>query len=317
MSRFLSILAVALLGLALTACQPDAPAPTDAKTLAADDPAEVTERIADELKADNLLGAVQAALPPDDFDAMRAEYEKSRAETPSEAERVEFAETMEKLTKPDAEQALMAELEPALVKFETEMAAQMPLMLAMGRGFAQQWLTESRELNEQQKTQAGAMLDAVAKWLESVKFADRELARQAIAKVVATARALDLKTLDAVRALNFEEAMAKAGIVSAGTKDVLALYGLKINEVLDSVESKVVSEEGDVAKVEVEYRMFDQPLKAETEMVRRDGRWYGKDTLAKLDLERGQQADAAPEAEGASDAAADEDAPVEAAGGQD
>jgi hypothetical protein len=279
-----------LLGLALTACQSDTPEPTAAKTLAADTPADVTERIAAELKDNNLLAAAQAAVPPQDFDEMRAAYERSRAETPSAEDSAEFAQTMAKLTAPDAEQTLMAELEPALVKFETEMAAQMPLMIGMGRGFAQQWLSESKEFSAEQKTQAGAMLDALAKWLETVKFADRDLAKRAIGYVVATARALDLKTLEEARALTFEEAMGKAGIAFGGAKDVLAVYDLKLDEVLASVNSSVISEQGDEAKVQVEYRMFDQPLRAETEMQRRDGRWYAKDTLAKLDLERAKPA---------------------------
>ncbi len=277
------ITAVAFFGLLLAACQPDKTDVANPKALGSDDPAEVTERIAADLKADNLLAALQAAVPPAAFDAMKAEYEKSRAEAPSEADRVEFADNIAKLTADNAEATLMAELEPMLVKYETEMAAQLPMFVAMGNGYAQQWLQEDKTLSEDQKKQAVQMIDAVGKWLGSVNFADRKLAGQAIDRVVAGARALELKTIDDVQALTFEQAAGKASIISATVKDVLALYGLKINDALASVQASVVSEQADAARISVEYKFFDQPLKVETDMVRQEGRWYGKDTLAKVE----------------------------------
>ncbi len=286
--------ALALLGLLLAACQPDTTDVADPKALEADGPAEVTERIAADLKADNLLAVLQAAVPPVVFDEFKAEYEKSRKEVPSEAERVEFADNMAKLTADNAEATLLAELEPMLVKYETEMAAQLPMFVAMGSGYAQQWLQEDKTLSEDQKKQATQMIDAVGKWLGSVNFADRKLAGQAIGRVVAGARALELKTIEDAQALSFEQAASKAAIISATVKDVLALYGLKVNDALGSVQAAVVSEQADAARISIEYKFFDQPLKVETDMVRQEGRWYGKDTLAKI--ERDRAAAAAPPA---------------------
>lgn len=293
MNRIFAFCLAALAGLVLAGCQSETQQMADAKSLQGDGPADVSERIARDLKDNNLLGALQAALPPQAFEKMKADYERERQQPPSEEDRAEFAAQMAKLTAADAESALAAELEPMLQKYETEMKAQMPLMLAMGRGFAQQWVQESKELNAEQKQQTGQFLDAAVKWLESVDFADRALARQAIAKLVATARALDLKTLDDLQALSFEEATAKGGIAFAGAKDILAVYGVKVDEALGSVRASVLREEGDGAAVNIEYRLFGQPLQVETEMVRHDGRWYGKDSLASLGLYGGGAAIAA------------------------
>jgi hypothetical protein len=136
------------------------------------------------------------------------------------------------------------------------------------------------------------MIDAIANWLQSVNFADRDKARQAIGKVVGAARTMDIKTLEAAQALSFEDAMAKTSIASAGIKDVLAIYGLNVNAMLASVDASVKSEEGDAARVSVSYKMFDEPLTADADMLRRDGRWYGKDSLEKLDSERQTAANA-------------------------
>ncbi len=311
MNRILRTCAAGLLGLSLVACQSETPQATDAETLAADSPADVSERIAGELKDDNVLGALQAAMPPADFDEVKRRFEESRKEPPSAEDSAEFAANMAKLTAADAEQQLMAELEPLLAKYEAEMAAQLPMFVAMGRGYAQTFLQESKEISEDEKKQATQLLDGIANWLSTVNFGDRDLARQAIAKAVATARALDLQTLEQAQALEFEPAMAKAGIVFSGIKDILAVYGLNVDAALASVDSSVVSEQGDSARVKIAYRLFDKPLEVEADMVRRDGRWYGKDTLAKLDAERSKAAQA--EAGDEADAAADADAAVEPA----
>lgn len=289
MRRLTRLCLLALLAGSLMACQSEEKG-ADPAALAADGPADVVVRIADNLEQNNLLAMIETAVPPADVAAMREEYERSRQEMPSEEERAEFAKTMTMLTEPDAEAKLMAELEPALVKFETEMQAQMPMFLAMGRGFAQQWVMESKELSDAQKQQTQAMIDATAKWLESVKFADRALAQLAISKAVGTARSLDLKTIEDVQKLDFDQAMEKAGVVLGGAKSILSIYGLNIDQSLASVESKVKSETADSAVVDVSYTLFGQPLTVETEMVKQDGRWYSKDTLKNIERERAKAA---------------------------
>ena len=294
MKRSAALALAGLLSLLLSACQKDEQATTTAAI--PNDPAATIEKTAADLRAGDLLTVVRTALPPDHYERIRTEWRtRVTSQPPTEEERQEFAATMAKLTAPDAEAQLYAELEPQLARYEQEMAAQMPLMVGMGRGFAMQSLQQSETLTAEQKKQAGELLDAVANWLQSARFFDRELARQAIARVVATARALEVQTLDQVQALEFEQAMEKGGIALRGLYDVLGVYGLKLDDTLGSVDATTVDEQGDAARVAVTYKVFDQPLAFETEMVRIDDRWYGKDALA--ELERAAAAPAAdPEA---------------------
>src|SRR5690606_8060270 len=218
-----------------------------------------------------------------------------------------FAEMMAKLTAPDAEQQLMAEFEPHLAKYDAEMAAQMPLMIGMGRGFAVQAIQEKQDFTTAQKEQATQTIDAVAKWLGETNFSDRERARQAVTAAVDAARAVELKTLDELRALEFEQMLAKAGIAFTGTKNVLRVYRLDLDQTFDSVSSEVAGEQGDSATVQVSYQLFGQPLSFQTEMMRVDGRWFGKDTVEQL---RKELDDVEEAAEDATEAEAAE-APVE------
>jgi hypothetical protein len=296
----LSVLAFAgLTAFALAACQKEdtagqSPAAT-AKATA--NPADAISATAQKLKAGDVLAVIQMSVPPAHYERMKADWKKEvNAEPATDEDRAEFAAMMAKLTAPDAEKALLTEAEPELVKFETEMAAQMPLMVGMGQGFAMQAIQANESMSEGQKKQAGDVITAIAGWLQGVKFADRALIKQAIEASVETARALELKTLDEARALEFEPAMAKAGIAFNGLKEVLAVYGFKLDESFDSVKTQVLKQEGANATVKVDYQILGQPLSFETEMVEIDGRWYGKDTIAQIEKELNKPAEPALEA---------------------
>lgn len=309
MKRFAALALASFTALALVACQKDEPAGTTPKAAAAAtaNPADAITATAQKLKSNDVLGVIQLSVPPQYFDKMKAEWKAELNKEPiTEEDRLEFQAMMAKLTAADAEAALMAEAEPELAKFETEMAAQMPLMVGMGQGFVMQAIQSNETMTAAQKKQAGDVVGAVAAWLQGVQFADRALAKQAIGHAVSAAREINLKTLDEARALEFEAAMQKAGIAFKGVKDVLAVYGLELDKAFDSVKASVVSETGDAAVVKVDYMVFNQPLSFESPMVRIDGRWYGKDTVEQL--EKGTNAPA----EVATPAAAPAEVPAEA-----
>ena len=286
MKRFALLACTGLFAFGLVACgDKEKSEPASEATVArqTSDPAKAVESFAAKLKENNVLEAVQLAVPPAKLDEIRTQWkDKMAKEEPSEEERAEFAANIAKYTAPNAEEALYAELEPLLVKFETEMAAQMPMMVGMGQGFAMQSIQANAELTEAQKQQATEVVGAVAGWLQTVKFADRDLAKKGIGIAVKTARALDVKTIDDVRALDFDHAMGKAGIAFGGLKDILALYGFDINQSLSSTKASVVSKADGTAKVSVGYSLLGKSLTTETDMIEVDGRWYGKDTIEEL-----------------------------------
>ena len=300
-----SFAVLALLGVGLAGCgsKESADTATVAKELG---PAETVSRQAAELREGDIVSLIKLAVPPEQYEKMKAEWsQRIKDEPASEEDRREFAEAMAKMTGDDAEGALYAELEPALAKAEAEMGAQLPLMVGMGRGFAVQAINESTKLSAAQKQQATEFVDAFAKWLEGAQFFDREKARQALSSMVSTARKLGVKTLDEVEKLDFEAAMEKAGVVFLGVKDVLKVYGLDLDQSLASVKSEVKSQQGDEAVVEVSYQLFGQPLSFETTMTQRDGRWYGSEALQEIEKSMaGPERPAAAVEEGEAEASA-------------
>ncbi len=235
------------------------------------------------LKAGDIKSLVESQIPPAEIDKLRAEWKEDMAnEVPTPEEAAEFQTMMGDLTGADAEAKMYAQLEPHIDKFEREMAPQMPMMIGMGRGLVVSSIQENKELTDAQKQQAMQSVDALAKWMETTRFTDRELIRKAIAQTVGAARELDLATLDQARALSFDDAMVKSSIAFRGLKNVLETYGFSLDRVLDSVKSEVVKEQGNAATLKVSYEMLGQPLAFETEMVKVGDRWYGKQTLEQL-----------------------------------
>lgn len=232
------------------------------------------------LRANNVSAFLDNALPAGEVAKMKSEWSKDINKDPvTEDDRKQFADTMVKLTAPDAEAKMYAEIEPKLKEFDAQSAQQMPMMIAMGQGFAQSSIQQSKDLNDSQKQQATAMIDATAKWAQSTKFTDPTLVKNAIAAICKTARDLNLKTIDEARALSYDQAMQKAGIVLGGVKSVFAVYGLNMDKALDSVKVETLSAAGDAAKVKVTYTAFDQPFATESDLVKVDGRWYGKQAI--------------------------------------
>ena len=275
----LRFLAIAALLLSVTACKKEAASPVAATST----PNGAIQAAVSTLKNNDLKGLVESQVPPADLAKIKADFKKDMDEKPpTDKDRQKFAETMTQLTAPDAEAKLMAQLEPQLQKMDTQLQAQMPMYVGLVKGLAAGAIQENKELTEAQKEQALKSVDALAKWAESTKFTDRERAKKAIAAICNAARSLGMKDIDQLRALSFDQALDKGGVAVKGAKQALDAYGLSLDATLDSVKATTVSEQGDNAKVKVEYTFLGTPISYETEMVKIDGRWYGKQTVEQL-----------------------------------
>jgi len=248
------------------------------------------------LRDNNLAALFAASLPPGEYAKFKADWNKDMNSEPvTEEDRKQFNETMTKLTAPGAEDKMFAEIKPQLDEFDKQQA-QLPMMIAMGQGFAQSAIQQNKDLTDAQKQQVTQLLDATAKWAQTTKFTDPALVKSSIAIICKTARDLNLKSVDEARALTYEQGMQKAGVVLGGVKQVLAVYGLNMDKALDSVKVQTVATTGDTAKVKISYTAFDTPFSTDSDLVRVDGKWYGKDAIEKWKKHSQEIAGAAPTA---------------------
>ena len=309
MSRRLAagaLLALLTLVLALAACRQ---APEADASRAPGDPVAAIEAQAAALRANDLARYARLSLPEDLYARSVALWndQAARAEPVDAEDAAEYEETMARLMADDAEAAMMRDLEPKLVQFEQEMAGQWPLMQATAGIFLNAAIQANEDLSDADKAHGTELVGALLAWAQPALITDRERARRAIRSASATARELQLPTLEAARALDHDQALAKGGRLLAGVKDIARAYDLDLDQALDGLSAELLSSEGDQATVRVSYPLLGKTISFEQRMQRVDGGWYSADTLAEAEraIAEGNQDLAAP---GPTDAAPAEDA---------
>ena len=97
-----------------------------------------------------------------------------------------------------------------------------------------------------------------------------EKARLAVGIVCTTARGLQLTSLEESRKLSFDQVLARAGRALKGVKDLLAVYGISLDAILDSVTVETVEESETAAKLKVSVEFLGEREIVMAEMVLRD-----------------------------------------------
>lgn len=305
---FRALAALLLTALVLAGCrrEPDA----DLSTVPGD-PVAAVQAQAQALRDNDLVRWSKLSLPPELQARSEALWEQrvAAAEPADPEDAREYAEVMARLTAPDAEAALMRDLEPKLAQFEAEVAGQWPLMQATASIFLSAAIEANTELAAAQKSHGRAVANALLDWAQPALITDRARARQAIAALSATAHELDLPTLEQARALGYTEALEKGGIALAGLKQASKAYGLDLDASLDGVRAELLSTEGDQATVRVTYPLLGRDVAFEARLQRVGEGWYDADAIAQAEAELAEAANAdataVSPAAPAADAAAD------------
>lgn len=260
-----------------------------AAAASASTPAASVSAMSSALKAGDLNAMAKSVLPPSYYAKAKAKFEENMSqEEITDEKRKEFADNVAKIAGPGAVDNLMKEIEPQLEAMKPQMSA----MITMGLGAAQMQLNnpDNKDLTETQKAQALQVINGMQGWAMQTDFADAGKLRSALTHISEAVSATGITTLDQVHALKFEEALAKGSIVFVGLKKALGEYGLNLNEMADTMKVEVLSETGDLAKVKSSFKLFGTEISSESEMVKKEGGWYGKDMIAKIDAEAGSEA---------------------------
>ncbi|HET7664192.1 MAG TPA: hypothetical protein VFK31_11185 [Rhodanobacteraceae bacterium] len=274
------LLVVLLAALALAACHKEDK--QEQLATASKTPQAAVQSLIQDLKAVDLDQLAQHAMPPDAYQQLRADWGKDRDKALAEitdADRARFKKQMQEFTEPDAKKKLFAKLQPTLENWETKGKQRLPMMVGIFRIMAGTKITQAKNMSAEQKSQARGVLDALATWAQNTDWGDRAKAKQAVGIVVDTARALDLKSLDQAYSLTYEQAMQRYATAWKGAEQLLEVYGLSVNTILDSAKVKTLEQKGDTATVEVDYTILGKPMTSNLDMVRKDKRWYLSDVI--------------------------------------
>ena len=244
-------------------------------------PVAAVQSSVDLLKAGDIAGLWKHALPPAEYAQLRSDWTQHDPDQPpiTGQDRARFDETLQKFTAPDAEQKLYAELQPKLEQMEQQYKDQLPVLISMGDALAKRGIAQSDKLDSTQKTQANAVVDVLSPWAQKTPWFDQAKAKQAVHVAVTSVRQLDLKSPEALRAMDFDTAMKKYAVGYAGARQLLAIYGLSVDDTLDSIKLSELENKNGHARVKIDYTLLGKPLSTETAMVQVDGRWYSETML--------------------------------------
>jgi hypothetical protein len=271
-----------LLCLGLLACHREVQAPGD--------PVAAVKGLAAAVRDNDLERFSRLSVPPALFErqAQRWQAAVAAAPPPTDAERRDYARWMNRLTEPKAEDKLFHSLNSRLGKVDPELKARWPLMKASAEIFLKGLIQANDSFGPDQKAHAQALGSALLAGIDPERLANRDQARAAVKVIVATARDVQLPTLDSQRSLGMVAAMNKSSLALKGLKQIARLYGLDVDTALDGVQAKLVSADGDLATMEVSYPLLGQSVQFELQLIRRNGRWYRADAVREAEAELAQ-----------------------------
>jgi hypothetical protein len=293
----LSLLLVGLIGSAqpLLAQQAEQPKSRSfSVTLTAPDPAVQIRDTVRLLRANDVAGLLSALVPPNNLHRLRQAYEAHRVEPITDTERQEFNKGVAQLLAADGVAQMMAEIEPKLLEARPKASG----AVMMGIGALQVALaSQDNGLTDAQRASLQAALPGFQRWASSTDFLSALSMRQALTLLSDAARGTGVNSVEALRALNFEQILAKSGAIFAASKEALLIYGVDLDAIANSLQVQVLNIEGQTARVRTTVTVFDAPISSEQQLVLIEGRWYSENvaTAWKFDKRRAPSQDAVSE----------------------
>ncbi|HET7267271.1 MAG TPA: hypothetical protein VFJ15_04120 [Oleiagrimonas sp.] len=271
---------VVLVGLTLAGCHKG----KQAQDLTAETatPQLAVQNAIKELKVGDFDGLLKHVLAPADYKRLRTEWTRKdhgALRGVSQAERQRFARNMQRLTQPGAKKKEFAKIAPMLDAWKLMRDKSLPMMIGMFSTAVGTEITQTNALTGEQKSQARGVLKAVTQWMGRTDWGSKAKAKKAVGIVVDTARALDIKTLKQASQLDYEQSMQRYATAWKGFKDLLAVYGLSVDRMLDSATAKTLKQNDDHAVVQVDFSILGKPFTTTVDMVRKGKRWYPRHVL--------------------------------------
>ena len=233
------------------------------------------------IKAGDFDGFWKHALPPADYANLRDDWKLPHPDQHpiTDDDRARFAQAVQQLTAPNAETTLYDQLKPKLAQMEAQYHDQLPVMMGIGQAILTTGIAQNKTMTETQKQQARDVLNVLLPWAQQTPWFDQDKAKQAVGVVVATARKLDLKSADQVQNMDYDTAMKNYSIAFGGAKQLLGIYGLSVDDTLNSVKVTTIGMDHGQARVKIDYTLLGKPLSTDSQLELVDGRWYSQDLI--------------------------------------
>jgi hypothetical protein len=188
-------------------------------------------------------------------------------------------EVLDTLSAPDAERQLQRAFD---AQFGGQTASLRQAAHSLGL-FGVQYLRNQGDYTPEQRGHYVQLVQALSGWAEHAPLAERKRAQAAIAQLSAAARRTGLRSDADLHSLGMEQSLQRLGPFLGELKTVLAGYGLDLDASARELRTGLVSQQGDQAVVRIQYLLGSAQIDTTAVLVRRQGRWYLRDTLHEVD----------------------------------
>jgi len=262
--------------LLLIGCRPDSSVvPVADPEPGGTEPAAAVAVLNAHLQANDLLAFTRNALPPVLYTQLAAAWKAGLTHWPLDEMPLaaQYPDALATLSADNARTRLLSRFDEQLAGSGTNLRQMAELMTI----FALEFIQQQDSYSASERTHYRQLVSALGKWARGAALSDRSRAEKALDLLIPAARETGLNTDTAFVTAGMEATLERLAPVVAAGKQVLALYGLELDDALRSIQLQVFDENGDEARVRMRYRLAGSTIDADIPLLRIDGRWYVAD----------------------------------------
>lgn len=268
------------------------PGPVEPPPVAAGGPEAAVRQLARHLHDNDLPGFARDAVPPSDYARLESAWREGRSRWPLTELPLDdqLQPLLAALAAPDSERTLQQ-------GFKRNFANQGKDLKDAARSlglFGVQYVKREGVFTDEERAHYAQTIAALSDWAQQAPLADPKRGAAAIARLAAAARQTGLASEQSLQAAGMTGSLQRLSPFLSGAKAVLADYGLPLDRSLAGLDTTLVEEKGDSARVRITYPLGQRTIDTVVSLQRRDGRWYLSDHLR-----RAEQALASPAGESA------------------
>lgn len=128
-----------------------------------------------------------------------------------------------------------------------------------------------------EKKQLGETLDAAKNWATNLDIADEAKAKKAIGIFCKAVRDSEINSIDEILAMNFDQFLTKVGPLMGSAKNIMAIYDLDINAMLNSVKLGTPTEKDGKTEVPMTFTAFGKTSTVQVPLKAQNGKWFMND----------------------------------------
>jgi hypothetical protein len=262
----------------LAACQRDAAPPVAGTTTR---PAQAVRLLARRLRANDLAGFAQAAVPPALHRRLDAGWRDGRSRWPLDEVPLDerLPQMLGTLSAPGSEARLQATFDRQFARADKELKA---AAVSLGQ-FGMQYVRNEGDYSDAERQHHLQDIAALSRWGMTAPLADPPRARATILELARAARRTGIAADEDFGTLGIDASLTRLGPFLAVLKRGFARYGLDLDATLDRMQATLLDQTGDTARVRLRYRLGEGDVDTVLALQRIDGRWYLRDYLRRAE----------------------------------